>query len=80
MNLEYRLRALKKTYVHLQRQCEREMLSTSTNTNSWGASPKKRGYIGTFLGIFFILDHYSKVKKYLGKVKKFKFMLSTKKD
>ena len=56
------------------------MLSTSTNTNSWGASPEKRGYIGKFLGNFFILDHYRKVKTYLGKVKKFEFMLSTLKN
>ena len=27
MNLEYRLRALKKTYVHLQRQCESPRLN-----------------------------------------------------
>ena len=29
------------------------MLSTSTNTNSSGASPKKNGYIGEFLGDFY---------------------------
>ena len=56
------------------------MLSTSTNTNNREASPKKSRYIGKFLGNFFILDHYSKVKTYLGKLKKFEVMLSAEKN
>ena len=30
--------------------------------------------------LFIILDHYTKVKTYLGKLKKFEVMLSTKKN